>query len=340
MLGLLHHTHKQTHTWHKHPVAGVPPTTILLNRFASNCAWKFGGRRPSFCNPSHLLYRPGRLWLGQSGAESKSWTRLFISPLYRGLKQETRVTTHPTGCSVLRDTRIPIYQPLTEPHTRRQIQFQLRQYAKHRIKKKSQPTGSSRQQIGAKDFGNIALHSGKAPPSLLFVLSLWVWTSTSCPVHVNTVIGLNLDSILRFLLSRCVFLFCPSFDKILGNRETRAHRSMSGLVCKCLCDCLSVCVCMYPCLFGLPEFPCIRQIVGIILVLDLHLSCRFFHAVVVFTSEFSAAVIHSEDLVQKALFWALWRHILNWSCHDMTATVHFIVSPPYSLSLWEHTTDI
>uniref|UniRef100_A0A8C2ZSX5 Rho-GAP domain-containing protein n=1 Tax=Cyclopterus lumpus TaxID=8103 RepID=A0A8C2ZSX5_CYCLU len=44
-------------------------------------------------------------------------TCLFILPLYRGLRQETCVTTHPTGCSVLCDTHIPIYQPLIRMNT-------------------------------------------------------------------------------------------------------------------------------------------------------------------------------------------------------------------------------
>lgn len=71
------------------------------------------------------------------------------------------VTTHPTGCSVFCNSQILIYQPITQPHTHARIQrqFQSRQYAKHRKKKKTQPTGSSGLQIGAK-------HSGKTPPSL------------------------------------------------------------------------------------------------------------------------------------------------------------------------------
>lgn len=73
--------------------------------------------------------------LGQSGAESEFETCLFVSPFFRGFKQETHVPTHPTGCSVLCDSHIPVCQPLTQPHTNRQIQFQSRQHAKHRKKK-------------------------------------------------------------------------------------------------------------------------------------------------------------------------------------------------------------
>lgn len=117
------------------------------------------------------------------------------------------------------------------------------------------------------------------------------------------------------------------------HKETRAYHSMSGLVCKRLCDCLYVCVRMYPCLFVLSEFPCIKQIVGIIPGLDLHLSCCFFHAVVVLWAS-RCCSFHSKDLVQKALSWALWRHILNWSCHDMTAPFTLLsVHPTLSLSL-------
>lgn len=98
-----------------------------------------------------------------------------------------------------------------------------------------------------------------------------------------------------------------------------------------MCGWLAGCFSEHTCIPDiLSEIPCIRQRVEIIPGLDPCLSCFFFHAVVDSRASWCCS-FHTKDLVHKALFWALLRHILNRSCHDMTATVHFIVSPPYCL---------
>lgn len=119
----------------------------------SNSAGNLGGVVHVSRKPTYLTVPTWRLRLGQSGAESCTRVCLFYHHT-RGLKQETCVTTQLTGCSVLHDSHIPVYQPLTRLHTHTQTkQFQSKQYAKHRKKKKTQPTGSAEQQIGAKDYG-------------------------------------------------------------------------------------------------------------------------------------------------------------------------------------------
>lgn len=111
MLGLLQpHTHKHTHLTHtqwpvclRQPFSSIPKPLAVLGMFAI---------RP------HTVPAWEAVAVTRCSREQVLNTCLFISPLYSGLRQETRVTTHPTGCSVLCDTHIPIYQPLTQIHTR------------------------------------------------------------------------------------------------------------------------------------------------------------------------------------------------------------------------------
>lgn len=141
-------------------------------------------------------------------------------------------------------------------------------------------------------------------------------------------ISLNLDSTSTFPLTPAWFFYHVFFFHLRKHSETWACLSVSGLVCDWLAICL--CVHLYLCFFLLLlnlNFPSMRHIVGIIPVLDLHLSCCFFNAEVVLQASWCCS-FHIKDLVQKALFWALWRHILNLSCHDLTATVYRLPTLP------------
>lgn len=124
MLEFVHHTNK--HTLDTHSVASVPPTTTLLNPLASNFLLETLVAGTPFVN------RTRRLWLGQSGAKSDFC--LFISPLYRRLKEETCYCSPNRMFCPLRLT----HSYLSIPHTGKTLSArrQLGQYAKHRKKKK------------------------------------------------------------------------------------------------------------------------------------------------------------------------------------------------------------
>lgn len=133
--------------------------------------------------------RPNRCTYLESREQSPE--HLFISPLCRGLEQETCLTVHPTECSVLHDLRIPISQP-PPPHTHartlKKNLFQSRQYAKHREKQNNlnQPD-LARQQIGAKDYG------GSRTLGILGRLLLPVSCLLSLSRALSLSLGLNFD---------------------------------------------------------------------------------------------------------------------------------------------------
>lgn len=169
---------------------------------------------------------------------------------------------------ICRLQRTHSYLSIPRTHQRRQIQFQSRQRAKHR-KKKSQPTGSARQQIGAKDYGgsHTPWHSGKAPPSLLFALSLsrfelqphapsrqtheenslsgsFNWSESCSYTHVPAVLA--------------HFSFCSSCDKMLGNAEKPVTQRVALCVSVCASVYPSVCACIHASLCYL-NFPALGK---------------------------------------------------------------------------------
>ena len=194
--------HKQPHAWHKHPVASVPPTTILLNPVvASNCAGNLWW--PAFCKATHPLYLPGEPVCSFHRC-AEDWSKKHFLLLTR---QNVLSSTTYTFLSV------------NPTHTHNQ--FQSRQYAKHRkkklkLKKKKKKNDLNqpdlaRQQIGAKDYGGShtlgILWRLLLPVSCLLSLSLALSHSPGLNfdlVFVNTwrqqlkkwpfLIGLNLDS--------------------------------------------------------------------------------------------------------------------------------------------------
>lgn len=94
-----------------------------------------------FATPT-LLYLPG----GLCGAESPEHV---YRPLYRGSKKHALRLTRQDVLSSVTHTHSSLSTPHTATHTHtHRHQFQLS------TEKKSQPTGSARQQIGAKDYGN------------------------------------------------------------------------------------------------------------------------------------------------------------------------------------------
>lgn len=168
MLGLLHHTQTDT------PVTQAPSGQCAPENHPPQflSLWSAGklGSRCTFFQTDQPTVSNWRPWLGHSWACPKRafcfCFCFFFSPLYRGLEQETPVTTHLTRCSVLCNVHVPIYLPIT--HTKR------RQYAKHRKKKKISTDRICWAANWSKGLWGLShpWHSGKAPPSLLFSLSL------------------------------------------------------------------------------------------------------------------------------------------------------------------------
>lgn len=148
----------------------------------SNSAGNLGGVVHVSRKLTYLTVPTWRLRLGQSGAESCTRVCLFYHHT-RGLKQETCVTTQLTGCSVLHDSHIPVYQPLTRLHTHTQTkQFQSKQYAKHRKKKKkpNQPDLLS-SRLGQRIMG------------VLTPLAFWEGTSQSPVGSLSLSLGMNFN---------------------------------------------------------------------------------------------------------------------------------------------------
>lgn len=107
------YTQPHTCTEHMHLVASVASSRRSPQSHCFKLCWEHGWPVHMLNEPPHLLHLPGGC-----GSDEESWTCLFISPLYRGLVQETRFATHPTGCFVPSDSQIPICQPLTHTQTK------------------------------------------------------------------------------------------------------------------------------------------------------------------------------------------------------------------------------
>lgn len=124
MLEFVHHTQINTHLTHtqwpvclQQQLSSIPSPLTLLETLVAG---------------TPFVNRTRRLWLGQSGAKSDFC--LFISSLYRRLKEETCYCSPDRMFCPLRLA----HSYLSIPHTGKTLSArrQLRQYAKHRKKKK------------------------------------------------------------------------------------------------------------------------------------------------------------------------------------------------------------
>lgn len=129
MLGSLHHTHK-------HPVASVPLTTILLSPLASRCAGNFSGRRTFFfaIRPTYCTDLGGCDWDNVEQTASPE----HLVCLFR------RCTEDKKHVLLLTQQDVLTFLSINPSHTQMKS-VEAVCLAQKTKQKKSQPTGSPRQ---------------------------------------------------------------------------------------------------------------------------------------------------------------------------------------------------
>lgn len=197
-------------------MASVPPTAILLSPLASDCAGKFGGLHTFvfsffiffFCKSIHLLYVIGGcIW---DKVDKRAWTHTFVSftTVQRTWARDTSCCSPNRMFSSITNSYLSTLYSAAHTHTDK-IRFSwgsTPSTLKKKQKKKTHPTGSTGQQIRAKDCGHCAVYAflGRLLPlsvTLNFILMLcsrkhkqlkmwlfyFIWWKPSVNVPITTV---------------------------------------------------------------------------------------------------------------------------------------------------------